>query len=89
MIVFLRFSARSSRRFDFSNGVHSVTVSNWIIIITIIGTVDGRRTLQSSKDSRFYCDNDRIYIYAIYTVDRVFLEDEPTIEFLIMSFQNL
>lgn len=42
MIVFLRFSARSSRRFDFSNGIHAVTVSNWIIIITIIGMVDGR-----------------------------------------------
>lgn len=30
--------------------------------------------MAASRDSRFYCDNDRIYIYAIYTVGRVFLK---------------
>lgn len=85
MIVFLRFSARSSRRFDFSNGVHSVTVSNWIIIITIIGTVDEERC----KVQRIP-DFIAIMIESIFMryTPLIFLEDEPTIEFLIMSFQN-
>lgn len=68
MIVFLRFSARSSRRFDFSNGVHSVTVSNWIIIITIIGTVDEER-----------CKVQRIPDFIAIMIESIFMRYTPLI----------
>lgn len=68
MIVFLRFSARSSRCFDFSNGIHSVTVSNWIIIITIIGTVDEER-----------CKVQRIPDFIAIMIESIFMRYTPLI----------
>ena len=57
---------RDALIFQIYGHTHAVTVSNWIIIITVIGTelANGRRTQQ--RDSRFYRDNDRIYIYYIH-----------------------